>query len=276
MSKTTRILMCPPDHFHVNYMINPWMKGNENQVSQEKAAEEWRNLRDTISRFAEVVEIEPRPGLPDMVFTANAGTVYRDQAVVTRFYHKERQGEEPHFKAWFEANGFTVHELPQDMYHEGAADALLNRGEHFFWAGHGIRTVRESQDYLHDWFGVPMELIRLIDERFYHIDTCCCPLAGGYLLYYPKAFDQASNRLIEAKIPADRRIAVNDDEAASFACNAVNIGNVVIMHQASVRIREQLGQAGFEVIETPVGEFLKAGGSTKCLTLKLTEPEGGA
>lgn len=273
MSEKTRILMCPPDHFHVNYAINPWMQGNENQVSQEKAAEQWRYLRDTIAEYADVVEIEPVRGLPDMVFTANAGTVYENKAALTRFYHKERQGEEVWFREWFEANGFTVRELPEGCYHEGAADALLNCGERFFWAGHGIRTVRESQDYLYEWFGVEMVLIRLVDERFYHIDTCCCPLAGGYLLYYPKAFDEASNRIIEERVPEQRRIPVSDGDAARFACNSVNIGDVVIMNGASDELRERLESAGFRVVECPVGEFLKAGGSTKCLTLKLTEPE---
>lgn len=273
MSKRTRILMCPPDHFDISYAINPWMQGNEDTVSPDRAAEQWQALRSIIERYAEVVLVEPRPGLPDMVFTANAGIIYEDHAIVTRFYPEERRGEEPFFKAWFEQAGFTVHELPEGVYHEGAADALLNRGERFFWAGHGIRTVKEAQDQVHAWLGVEMALIRLIDERFYHIDTCCCPLSGGYLLYYPKAFDAESNRVIESRIAAEKRIAISDEDAAAFSCNAVNIGRVVIMHKASAELRSRLEAAGFTVEESPLGEFLKAGGSAKCLTLKLSEPE---
>jgi lysine-ketoglutarate reductase/saccharopine dehydrogenase-like protein (TIGR00300 family) len=114
--------------------------------------------------------------------------------------------------------------------------------------------------------------LRLIDERFYHLDTCFCPLTGGYLLYYPPAFDSYSNRVIEMRIPPEKRIVVEEPDAVCFACNAVNVNNTIVMNQVSDRLKQQLREGGFEVVETPLSEFLKAGGAAKCLTLRVTEP----
>ena len=114
--------------------------------------------------------------------------------------------------------------------------------------------------------------LRLVDERFYHLDTCFCPLTGGYLLYYPPAFDAYSNRLIEMRIPSEKRIAIEEPDAVNFACNAVNIDSVIVMNKASDSLKKRLADLGFQLIETPLTEFLKAGGAAKCLTLRVTEP----
>jgi len=273
MPSTTRILMCPPDHFHVNYAINPWMKGNEDQVCQDSAMAQWQALKDLVSRFAEVVEIEPQQGVPDMVFTANAGTVAGKRAVVSAFAHQERKPEEAHFARWFKENGFEVGELPDSIRYEGAGDSLFDRGGDWLWAGSGFRSDEEAQDFLRDFLKVDVLSLKLVDERFYHIDTCFCPLTGGYLMYFPDAYDVASNQLIESKVPADKRIVVTEEDAANFSCNAINIGKNLIMHRCSEGLRSALAGKGFEVHTTSLSEFLKAGGSAKCLSLKLDEPE---
>jgi N-dimethylarginine dimethylaminohydrolase len=117
--------------------------------------------------------------------------------------------------------------------------------------------------------------IRLTDERFYHIDTCFCPLTDGFLMYHPPAFDFDSRMAIETRIPPHKRIIVDTIDAGNFACNAVNIGDRVFLHRASEPLKARLMLAGFKVQEIELTEFLKAGGSAKCLTLKLTEPHHG-
>jgi len=273
MSKPSRILMCPPDHFHVNYAINPWMKGNKDQVSQKKAAEQWRNLRDLVARFTEVVEIEPVQGVPDMVFTANAGTVAGNRVVISNFSHVERQPEEAHFARWFRDSGFEVIQLPKGVRYEGAGDSLFDRAGDWLWAGSGFRSDLESHKIVADSLDVDVLSLTLVDERFYHIDTCFCPLSGGWLLYYPEAYDVSSNQLIEKHIPAEKRIEVSEEEAAVFSCNAINIGQNIIMNECSDRLRGELEKAGFQVHTSSLSEFLKAGGSAKCLSLKIDEPE---
>jgi len=272
MSSTLRFLMCPPTHYEVDYVINPWMEGNIHKSSQARAQTQWQHLYEIIESRAAVSLIEPQPGWPDMVFTANAGLVLGDRVVLSRFYHPERQGEEPYFKAWFQAQGYQVFELPKQLPFEGAGDALLDREGRWLWAGYGFRSELDSHAYLAKWLDIEVLSLRLMDERFYHLDTCFCPLTDGYLLYYPPAFDAYSNRLIELRVPAEKRIAVQEADAVNFACNAVNIERTVILNCASQALKDALAAVGFEVVETPLTEFLKAGGAAKCLTLRVTEP----
>ena len=272
MTEPIRILMCAPDYYDVDYVINPWMEGNIHKSSQEKAVEQWSKLNHVLNNIAKVDLIQAQKGVPDMVFTANAGLVLGDNAVLSRFYHPERQGEEPYFKKWFEDNGFNVFELPKDLPFEGAGDALLDREGRWLWAGYGFRSELDSHPYLAKWLDIEVLSLRLIDDRFYHLDTCFCPLSSGYLLYYPGAFDSYSNHIIEGRVPEDKRIAIAEADAINFACNSVNVGQTVVMNKASSSLKQRLADVGFEVIETPLTEFLKAGGAAKCLTLRINEP----
>jgi arginine dihydrolase len=273
MNSKARFLMCPPDLFDVDYVINPWMEGNIHKPSKEAAIKQWQSLSKLLQENAEVEKISPQPGLPDMVFTANAGLVVGKKVVLSRFLHRERQGEAAHFKKWFKKHGFEVTELPPDLPFEGAGDALIDRAGSCLWAGYGFRSELDSHPLLARALDIEVISLRLIDPRFYHLDTCLCPLEGGWLLYYPQAFDAYSNRLIEQRIPSEKRIAVTEADAVRFACNAVNVGRNVFVNQVSAELRERLTTAGFTVFETPLNEFMKSGGAAKCLTLRLTEPE---
>jgi lysine-ketoglutarate reductase/saccharopine dehydrogenase-like protein (TIGR00300 family) len=272
MTQSTSILMCAPHHYDVDYVINPWMEGNVHRSSRELAEAQWHKLYEVLQTYAQVELIEPQPGWPDMVFTANAGLVLADRMVLSRFFHPERQGEEPHFQTWFEAKGYKVFTLPKSLPFEGAGDALFDRGGAWLWAGYGFRSELDSHAYLAKWLDVEVLSLRLVDSRFYHLDTCFCPLTDGYLLYYPPAFDTYSNRLIELRVPQEKRIAIDEVDAINFACNTVNVERVVVMNQASDALKQRLHDRGFTVVETPLTEFLKAGGAAKCLTLKMTEP----
>lgn len=272
MTSQIRYLMCPPDHYDVDYVINPWMEGNIHKSSRDHAVQQWHQLYHILKEHAIVDLVPPQKGWPDMVFTANAGLVLGDTVVLSRFLHKERQGEEPYFKQWFEENGYKVYELPKDLPFEGAGDALLDREGRWLWAGYGFRSELDSHPYLAKWLDIEVLSLRLIDDRFYHLDTCFCPLTDGYLLYYPAAFDSYSNRLIEMRVAPEKRIAIDEADAVNFACNAVNVDRIVIMNKASNPLKERLADVGFEIIETPLTEFLKAGGAAKCLTLRVTEP----
>ncbi|GCL36460.1 LOR/SDH bifunctional protein conserved domain-containing protein [Sphaerospermopsis reniformis] len=272
MVSQIRFLMCAPDHYDVDYVINPWMEGNIHKSSRDRAVEQWNKLYNVIKNHAIVDLVTPQKGWPDMVFSANAGLVLGENVVLSRFLHKERQGEEPYFQQWFENNSFKVYTLPKDLPFEGAGDALLDREGRWLWAGYGFRSELDSHPYLAKWLDIEVISLRLMDERFYHLDTCFCPLANGYLLYYPGAFDSYSNRVIEMRVTPEKRIAIAEADAVNFACNAVNIESIVIMNKASDSLKSRLAEVGFQAIETPLTEFLKAGGAAKCLTLRVTEP----
>jgi N-dimethylarginine dimethylaminohydrolase len=269
-----RILMCEPDFFEVSYVINPWMNGNIAHADRALAKRQWMRLVERLRKVATVETTAGVEGVPDMVFTANAGVVLGSKCVLSRFRHVERQAEEPHFARWFQSHGFEVLRLPDDVPFEGAGDALLDRALPLLWLGHGHRSDAACAPLLRDWLDIDVELLALVDDRFYHLDTCFCPLEGGYLMYCPAAFDAASRARIAARVPAALRIAVNEADAAAFACNAVNIGHDVFLNHASPRLATELSAHGFRVHVTPLGEFIKAGGAAKCLTLRLTEEAG--
>ena len=265
-------LMCPPEYFDVTYVINPWMQGNINGTCPRRAHRQWQQLHDIISEQAAVELLTPQISLPDMPFTANGGLILEDKVVLSGFRYPERQREEQYFEDWFANNRYAVYKLPPQVWFEGAGDALLDRQQHLLWLGYGHRSSLESCSYLSKWLDIEVLPLRLIDKSFYHLDTCFCPLGRGYLLYYPGAFDEQSRRLIAQRVDVEKRIIINEEDALNFACNAVNIGDTVILNQTSPELCEQLEGAEFEVVQTDLSEFMKAGGAAKCLTLKLNEP----
>ncbi len=267
-----RFLMCRPTFFDVAYVINPWMSGNIHAVAQGRAAYQWRSLYEHLSSLGHVELIDPQPDVPDMPFTANAAVVLAETAIISRFRFPERQQEEPHFARWFEAAGFRVQRMPDTIPFEGAGDALLDRAASRLWLGYGHRSEHAAAAYLRRWLDVEVVPLQLADTRFYHLDTCFCPLEGGFLLYFAPAFTPAARACIEALVPAERRYSVSEADALSFACNAVNVGTTVLLNQASPQLQQQLSAWGLRLIQTPLSEFLKAGGAAKCLTLRLNEP----
>ncbi len=267
-----RILMCPPDYYGIEYEINPWMSRSRGSAP-DKAHKQWRELYETLRGLGVTVELmEPRQGLPDLVFTANAGLMYRDRFFSSRFRHEVRARETPHFDAWFAAHGFTVERLPEDTYFEGAGDALFCGAALF--AGYRIRSDVRGHQHLGKVLGVQVLPVELIDSRFYHLDTCFCPLAPGEAIYYPEAFDAYGRKVLETHVPS--LLAAQESEAHRFGCNAVVVGKKVITNTGCERLAADLRARGYEPVAVELDEFLKAGGSAKCLTLRLDGEEAAA
>jgi N-dimethylarginine dimethylaminohydrolase len=261
--------MCPPDHYGIEYEINPWMNRSLGAV-RALAFRQWQNLHDTLVSLGVAVEIlTPQPGLPDLVFTANAGLVFHSKFVSSRFRHEVRARESPYFDAWFAGHQFHVEHLPENMYHEGAGDALFC-GETLF-AGYRTRSDASAHHWVGKNLGVRVLPLELVNPRFYHLDTCFCPLSLGEALYYPEAFDAYGRRVLQTHVP--NLIAVSEQEAFRFGCNAVVIGKTVVHNSNCREMSANLMKAGYRTIEVELDEFLKAGGSAKCLTLRLDGEE---
>ncbi|MNR79272.1 Amidinotransferase [compost metagenome] len=265
-------LMCAPEHFEVAYIINPWMEGNIAHGDRLTAHAQWQELVHALRSVARVECMPAAAGVPDMVFTANGGLVLGDTVILSAFKHAERQPEEAHFAAWFAARGLRVVRMPEGLPFEGAGDALLDRGSNLLWLGYGHRSDLACGAVIAELLQIEVQPLKLVDPRFYHLDTCFCPLQGGYLLYYPDAFDAAAQARIAAHVPAHKRFAVTAQDALDFACNAVNSGQHVFLNQASAALSAQLERWGFVLHQIALTEFMKAGGAAKCLTLKMNEP----
>lgn len=264
------LLMCAPSLYSVSYVINPWMRGNVGACSQSRAMQQWHRLHEALTRIAQVHLIEPAVGSPDMVFTANAGLARDGVVAISSFLHPERQGEEPHFRRWFGDAGYRVVDLPREMPFEGEGDALFSADGARLWVGYGTRTAQGSHSLLSGLWDAEVVGLKLVDPRFYHLDTCFAPLSDGSVLYYPAAFDEASLARMEAFYAPEQRIAVSEGDALGFACNAVNIGSTVVLNRVSAELENRLRLRGFRVVQVLLDEFLKAGGAAKCLVMKLT------
>lgn len=264
----SRLLVCPPDYFRIEYEINPWMRLT-NAVDPDRARAQWHALMTVLEKDvgAGLEQMQPVPGLPDLVFTANAGVVVGRRAVPSRFRHPERQREEQYFERWFRDHGYEVTLLEEGLYFEGAGD-LLGFPDTWF-GGYRQRSNIRAYARLSEIFGQEIIPVELVDSRFYHLDTCFCPLSGGELLYYPPAFDPYAQAVIAHRIEEPRRLVVCESDALRFACNAVCVGKHVVLPTGCPETMRLLEASGYEPHPQPLEEFMKAGGSAKCLTLAL-------
>jgi N-dimethylarginine dimethylaminohydrolase len=264
-------LMCPPEWYDVNYVINPWMAGNLHRPSRDKAFAQWKELHHQLSAIADIRLIHGQPGSPDMVFVAHTAVVQHGVVALSSFAHPQRQTEEQPLRRWFQSAGFLVWETPRETAFEGEGDALFNATGDRLWAAHGLRTCRQSHKHVADAWHTPVTSLHLIDPRFYHLDTCFAPLSGGHLLYFPGAFDASSLAKIEAAYTADKRIAVTEGEATHFVCNVINVGTNVFMGVSGTTVAKRLSDLGYKVAELDLSEFIHGGSSAKGLALRLSD-----
>lgn len=269
--KRPTYLMCPPEWYDVDYVINPWMAGNLHQPSRDAAFMQWKSLYQELQRIADVRLLHAREGSPDMVFVAHAAVVQHGVAAVSSFTHPQRQTEEQHVRQWLEEIGFLIWATPRETSFEGEGDALFDANGAHLWAGHGVRTCKISHKHVGNAWHAPVTSLHLVDPRFFHLDLCFAPLSGGYLMYFPGAFDAASRKKIEAAYAADKRIAVSELEATQFACNVINAGRDILMGTVETDLPKRLMERGFDVTELELGEFQRGGGSAKALALRLSD-----
>lgn len=259
------ILMCPPDYYGIEYEINPWMSRSR-QSDPHRSRAQWRALYEQLQSVgADVRLMDPVKGLPDLVFTANAGFVFYETVYLSRFRYKARQGETPVDEAWFRANGFRTESIPDDLCFEGAGDALFC-GETLF-GGYVIRSDAPALQWLAGQIGCRVIPLELVNDYYYHLDTCFCPLSPTEALYYPPAFDEYGRKALRQHIPT--LIEVPPDEAARFACNAAVVRNNVVLNTGCPQVEAALNERGYTTHAVELSEFIKAGGSAKCLTLRL-------
>jgi N-dimethylarginine dimethylaminohydrolase len=258
--------MCPPDHFEVAYSINPWMDPGH-PPDLRLARQQWGSLVATLrGAGAEVELLEPVPGLPDQVFTSDAGVVEGRRFVPGRPRHLERRAEIEHAAAWFGARGFELVKLG------GGEDAFLEAGEVVpvngaLLASHGFRSTPEGVAALATALGRDVVPVELTDERLYHLDAVLCPLDDRRAIVYPDGLTASARRTVLNLIPEP--LELDGAEALTFCANGVVVGRTVLLPACPPRVRRALEAWEFDVRVTPVSEFLKAGGSVHCLTLRI-------
>jgi N-dimethylarginine dimethylaminohydrolase len=257
-------LMCPPEYFTVEYAINPWMNPDV-PSDTARALRQWQQLRAAFVRLGHTVRaIDPQPGLPDMVFAANGATVIGGKVLGARFRYPQRAAEAQAYLDWFTRAGYPTVRSPRSV-NEGEGDIVF--AGRAILLGHGFRSDPAVAGELEALFGLPVLGVRLVDPRFYHLDTALCVLDADTAAYYPAAFDDAGKAVLTSHFA--ELIEAKDEDAEVLGLNAISDGRHVVLPEQATGLAAQLAGRGFEPVGVDLSEFLKSGGGPKCCTLEL-------
>ncbi len=260
-----QVLMCAPSHYAIRYEINPWMK-IQNRIDSRKAAGEWQGLYRSLRRLGVNIKlIAQKKGSPDMVFTANAGVVQGRDFIPSHFRYAQRRGEESAFIHHFRRQGYRIRDAARGLFFEGEGDLLPFRD--MLFGGFRFRSEIRAHERVSEALGKRLVSLELFQPHFYHLDTCFLPLDENSALFYPHAFDAYGRKVIARFIK--NPIPVSSVDAFQFACNGFRVGRTIVLARASRTLKKQLKHIGYETLETPTTEFMKAGGSVKCLLLRM-------
>jgi N-dimethylarginine dimethylaminohydrolase len=259
--------MCPPEHFAVEYAINPWMDTTVD-VDATLALKQWQLLRDTLTDLGHAVHVlDPQPGLPDMVYAANGafsvdGTVYG-----ARFRYPQRAEEATHHSRFYRNGPWTFVDPLQ--VNEGEGDFAYLPGAYggVILAGHGFRTDPAAHAEAQEVLGRPVISLKLVDPAFYHLDTALAALDDRHITYFPGAFSPASQRVLAQLFP-DAVLADRAD-AEAFGLNLVSDGRHVVLNTEATAMAGKVAAAGYIPVPVELGELKRGGGSVKCAVAEL-------
>ncbi len=261
--------------YGIFYEINAHMK-MANQADSALAVKQWENVVNTLQDLG--ISVNPYPqrgGVPDMVFAANAGFIDQERKIFipAHFTHDERKEEVPHNSVDLRNLGYRTEDpIDPNLSWEGEGDMLLvanaKNGKPRLFGGYGHRSEIKAHKQVAKFLGKGVTVLELVDDRFYHLDTCFFPLSDGEtVIYFPGAFSPKGIEKILKHVK--HPIAVSEEDAKYFVCNGVSIGRNIVVNKASDALKAKLAHEGWRVLETPMSEFLKSGGSVKCCVLTL-------
>jgi N-dimethylarginine dimethylaminohydrolase len=262
-----RYLMVDPEHFRVDYAINPFMDPTD-QPDPVRTREQWSAIRSAVAAAGgETTALPQLPEAPDMVYAMNLGLVIGDRAVLSHMRYPERRMETAAAATWFGDRQLAVSAIGSAGVgpHFEAGDAFPWRGD--LVVGYGPRTEELALKHLATELGVTVRGFRITHPGMYHMDLSFCPLDDRRAMVCPAAYDDASAAALLELVPEP--LVLTEEEALTFCANSVVIGRTVLMPACPERVRGQLEAWGFEVVLVEVGEFLKGGGAIRCLTNPL-------
>jgi len=289
--------MCDPEYYSVKYSINPYMDPHKRPVDRSKALIQWNNLHDLIKHLGgKVTLIDGHEDFPDMVYTANAGmfvgaTMMGYELIMSEFYNNERRGENVHYQEQIRSalgEKFVSSRLPANLnegpsfecvYFEGQGD-VVKFGEDITLIGHGRRTNFHGAKFFagREFLFSNPHIVKLIDDRWYHLDTCLAyhEFSDGtsLIMYVPKAFNEYDRRLIDYMAlinDSDVLKIMSDDEATALVCNSIVVNDTLIIHEPENKefetVAKLMDYCNVETVD--LSEFIKGGGSVRCLTLDV-------
>jgi N-dimethylarginine dimethylaminohydrolase len=240
---THTVLMGDPAHFEVLGGANPHTRdrwGRRKHVERDPAIEQWNGLRTLLTELGVRVHVvPPDPGSPGLVYPANAGVRIGDDFVLSNLT-PTRAAEQPAYRRAVELLGLRAHTIERRF--EGEADLFPAGDVYLFTFGnvrkqrfvprlgwppwkriYGFRSDEQAVDEIDARFLLSRDVIRvrLIDERYYHGDTCLCSFGPGrrYLLAYLPALAEGSRAALQKHFGEDL-IALGNADAETYAANS--------------------------------------------------------
>ncbi|MEU5908004.1 dimethylargininase [Micromonospora sp. NPDC047527] len=267
VSRKRTYLMCSPEHFAVEYAINPWMDVTT-PVDRDLAVKQWDRLRETLVGLGHDVHVlTAEPGLPDMVYAANGAFMVDGSVYGARFKHEQRAAEAAVHHAFYESQGWRF--IAPSETNEGEGDFAYVPEAHggLVLAGHGFRTEIPAHAEAQEALGRPVVSLRLIDPRFYHLDVALAAIDDSNIVYFPGAFSAASQRVLTQLFP--EAVIADDEDAMAFGLNLVSDGANVVLNSEATRLAGKLKAAGYHPVPVDLAELKKGGGSVKCCIAEL-------
>ncbi|MEU1807944.1 dimethylargininase [Micromonospora aurantiaca (nom. illeg.)] len=267
VSRKRTYLICSPEHFTVEYAINPWMDVTT-PVDTGLAVKQWDRLRETLVGLGhEVHLLTPEAGLPDMVYAANGAFVVDGTVYGARFKHEQRSAEAAAHRTFYEEQGWRF--IAPSETNEGEGDFAYLPEAHggLILAGYGFRTEPAAHAEAQEALGRPVISLHLVDPRFYHLDVALASIDDENVVYYPGAFSAASQRVLAQLFPD--AIVADDEDALAFGLNLVSDGLNVVLNSEATRLAGKLKAAGYHPVPVELAELKKGGGSVKCCIAEL-------
>ncbi|MCL8024044.1 dimethylarginine dimethylaminohydrolase family protein [Nocardioides bruguierae] len=262
-----------PDHFRVEYAINPFMHLDD-QPDPALALEQWERMVAVLRGLGARVDVlDQREDSPDMVYAMNLGLAFvdpsgRERMVMSHMRYPERRHETRSAEPFFAAAGRET-----SFVGAGSTGPHLEAGDAFAFGdalvvGYGPRTEEAALAQLARTLDVRVRGLRITHPGMYHLDLAFCPLDERTALVCPAALDGPSADALLDLVP-DPVVLTEAEALSTFAANSVVVGRTVVMPACPARLRQELEGRGFEVVVVDVTEFHKGGGSIRCLTNPL-------
>jgi N-dimethylarginine dimethylaminohydrolase len=258
--------MCPPEHFAVQYAINPWMDVAM-PIDVDLALKQWQLVRETLVRLGHRVQVLPaEAGLPDMVYAANGAFSVNGYVYGARFRYPQRVAEALAHQAFYAGSWRFVE--PTEV-NEGEGDFAYLPGFRggLILAGYGFRTESAAHAEAQEALGRPAISLRLVDPRFYHLDVALAALDDHNIAYYPGAFSASSQRILRQLFPS--ALLADEADALAFGLNLVSDGRNVVLNAEASGFAAKLRVAGYVPVPVELTELKKGGGSVKCCVAEL-------
>lgn len=268
MPRKRTYLMCPPEHFTVEYAINPWMDTTV-PVDTALALKQWEILRDTLTDLGHVVQVlAARPGLPDIVYAANGAFSVDGVVYGARFRHPQRAAEAAVHAEFYRSHAGWSFSSPSHV-NEGEGDFAYLPAAYggLILAGYGFRTVPAAHAEAQEVLGRPVISLRLVDPVFYHLDTALAALDDGNIAYFPDAFSPASQQVLAKLFP--EAVIADRADAETFGLNLVSDGRHVVLNTEASGMADKVRAAGYVPVPVELSELKRGGGSVKCAVAEL-------